>query len=406
MNARVLRQARLDARLSLADVAGDSMSKQAVHQFETGRARPTMARLKVIVERLGNLTVEDVLAETSEHRMAELDRRRQFADLGVTARALLRQRSAGRRTRALATFYAAKAVLDRSPAQAATLFGRARRLLLRVSEPALAAEALDWEAAALYLVQDVRAVEVGRRALDCYRSLSDRTADVEARMLEHIGTFCLQRGEHVAAIASYREAIEVAGGRLELTRLAHISHGLAEGYRQANDTTRALEYMERAVHFYRTDRDVRGQVDANLARTENDYGVHLMRAGHLDRAEVMIRAALDHYAESGVEAGRSHALLSMGELSLLRGRPDEAIDWTAQAIERSERRAEAVGLASGYQQLGEIWAARGDRPRFEASFDRALEVLDAAGLPELAAECLARLHRLSAAPYVLRPPAS
>jgi tetratricopeptide (TPR) repeat protein len=396
VNAAALKQARLEAGLSLADLAGGSMSKQAVHLFETGRARPTLAKLRLIVERLGNTSVGAVLADDSEDRMAELDQRLAFGELGELASQFLREINSTKRTRAIATYYAGKAVLNQAPARAVVLFRRARRLLLRVAEQHLAAEAMDWEAAALYLLQDPSATEVGGQALERYRALPDRQPQVEARMLEHLGTFGLQRGAHRDAIERYREAIEVAGARLELARLANIYHGLAEGCRQAGETRRALDYMERAVHFYRTEHDVRGPVSANLARIENDYGVQLMRVGQWERAEEMISAAMEHYDEVGVTTGRAHMLLSMGELNQLRNRLDEAVDWTVKAIEESERRGETVAQASAYQQLGELWATGGDDAGFEACFGRALEILDAAGLAELRAECLARYMRVRA----------
>jgi tetratricopeptide (TPR) repeat protein len=397
VNAAALKQARLDAGLSLADVAGESMTKQAVHLFETGRARPTLVKLQRIVERLGNTSIDAVLADTSEDRLAELDQRQAFDELGELATQFLHDINSTKRTRALATYYAGKAVVNQAPARALVLFRRARRLLLRVAEPCLAAEAMDWEAAALYLMQDAAALDVGRQALERYRALPDRQAQVEARMLEHLGTYGLQRGEHGDAIQRYREALEVAGARLELGRLAHIYHGLAVGCRQAGETRRALDYMERAVHFYRTEQDVRGPVSANLARIENDYGVQLMRLGQWERAEEMIRASLDHFEEVGVLTERAHPLLSMGELCQLRNRLDEAVDWTVQAIEESQRRGESRAQAAGYQQLGELWAAGGDDAGFEACFDRALEILDRAEMPERRAECLARYQRIRAA---------
>lgn len=394
MNAEALKRARVSAGLSLAEVAGDSMTKQAVHLFETGRARPTMARLRQIVARLGNISMESALADVSEQRLAELDQRQQFRELGELASQHLHDLNSPKRTRAIATFYAAKAVLSQAPGRAVVLFRRARRLLLRVTEPLLAAEAMDWEAAALYLLQDPGAADVGRQALERYRALDDHQPHVEARMLEHLGTYRLQRGEHADAIERYREAIEVAGARLELARLANIYHGLAEGCRQAGDTRRALDYMERAVHFYRTEHDVRGPVSGNLPRVENDYGVHLMRTGRWDRAEEMIRAALDHYDELGVQSARAHAMLSMGELHQRRNRLEEAVDWTVQAAEHAERVGETVAQAMAYQQLGELWAAMGDAPGFDACFDRALEILDGAGLAERSAECAARRRHI------------
>jgi len=397
INADVLRQARLDAGLSLADVAVGSMSKQAVHLFETGRARPTMARLQAVVERLGNVTMEAVLADTTEGRMARLEQQQRYAELEVLARRVLRESGSTKRARAVASYHAGRAIVNQSPRQAIVLFRRAQRQLTRVGERRLAAEAMDWEAGALYLLQDPSALDTGLRALERYRRLEDRDEHVEARMLEHIATYRLQRGEHTDAISSYREAVAVAGSRLELSRLANIYHGLAEGCRQAGQHRQGLDYMERAVHFYRTDHDVRGHASANLARAENDYGVHLMRLGQWERAEEMIRAALDHYAEAGVEAGRTHAIMSMGELRQLRGQVEEALDWTLQAVWHAEQQGETVALASACQQLGELWLARGDAGRFEACFERALEVLDRAALPERRAECVARHERAKGA---------
>ena len=405
INAAALKRARVESGLSLAEVAGDSMTRQAVHLFETGRARPTLDKLRLIVERLGNISIESALADVSEDGLAELDAQQRFDELDELAAQLLHDLNTTKRTRALATYYAGKAVLNRAPARALVLFRRARRLLLRVAEPLLAAEAMDWEAAALYLLQDVSATGVGREALERYRVLPDRQPHVEARMLEHLGTYRLQRGEHKSAIDHYREALGVAGARLELIRLANIYHGIAEGCRQAGQTRQALEYMERAVHFYRTEHEVRGPISANLARAENDYGVHLMRSGQWERAEEMIRASLDHYEELGVGPGRTHALLSMGELHQLWGRMDQAIDWTVQAVEHSQRLGETVAQATSYQQLGELWAAGGNTDGFEACFDRALEILDRAALPERRAECMARYGRVRASSAATAAPA-
>src|SRR5438067_8819327 len=48
-----VRQARLDAGLSLAQVAGSDLTRQAVHLIETGKVRPTARSLRTIARRLG-----------------------------------------------------------------------------------------------------------------------------------------------------------------------------------------------------------------------------------------------------------------------------------------------------------------------------------------------------------------
>jgi tetratricopeptide (TPR) repeat protein len=263
---------------------------------------------------------------------------------------------------------------------------------------------MDWQASALYMMQDPGALQAGRTALRRYRRLAGRESGVEARMLEHIGTYLLQCGEYAQAIESYREAAEVAGSLLDLSRLANIYHGLAESCRRSGQSRAALDYMERAVNLHRTEHDVRGGVTVHLARLENDYGLLLAQNRRFDRAEEMIRAALDHYAEMGVEGARADALNSMGALRQLQGQLGEAMNWTLQAIELAERLNELVTVAESYQQLGELHALNGDRDRFEASFARALEVIDDAGLPARRTEALARFHAIRDATTAVKRP--
>jgi hypothetical protein len=54
---------------------------------------------------------------------------------------------------------------------------------------------------------------------------------------------------------------------------------------------------------------------------------------------------------------------------------------------------ETVLQAAGYQQLGELWAARGDHERFEACFARAMELLSQVDLPERRAQAMERYRR-------------
>lgn len=232
------------------------------------------------------------------------------------------------------------------------------------------------------MLQNPAALDVGQDALARYRMLTDRDPQVEARMLEHIGTYQLQREELADAMRSYLQAIDVAGNVLNLVRLANIFHGLASACLRLRQSRRALEYFERAVHFGRTHQDVTGTPLANLARLENDYGDMLVRTGSLKRAEVMIRSALDRYEAGGIDAGRADAMLSMGLLRHRQGRVDEAMRWTNNAVIVAQRQRETVSLAACYQQLGEFWAAQGNLEGCEAAFSRAIEILGRAGLTE------------------------
>jgi len=394
INPAALRQARRDAGLTLAETAEGIVSRQALQQFEAGKARPMPGTLQAISRRL-RISADAILARPHDPRelaMRDLEEKQRWRELERLASHTLADLNVTPRTQAVARFYLGRAILDAEPEDALRELRRARGQLAKLGEPWLAAEARDWEGAALYLLQDLTALDVGRDALARYRVLTDRDPGVEARMLEHIGSYQLQREEVGEALTSYRQAIDVAGSMLNLARLANIYHGLASGCLRVGESRKALDYFDRAVHFSRTAHDVRGEVSPNLARLENDFGDLLIRTGRWERAEEMINAALDHFAACGVEVGRAVALLSMGDLRAQQGRLDEALQWTNQAIEQAERLGETVSLALGYQQLGEEWAAMGDMDRFEASFSRAFETL--ADLPEAQAESLARYRRV------------
>ena len=396
----VLRQARLDRGLTLAQLASGIVTKQAMQGWETGRARPTRQHLQAIAARL-DVTVQSLLVDRTDPRedeMARLEERRQFGQLETLAQQVLRDRNGSARIQAVARFYLGRAILKPSPGEASRELRRARRQLARVGMMALAAEADDWHAVALYYMEDSTAIEAAARALHRYRRLPTRSLAVEARMLEHLGTCQLQAGENAAAIGSYRNSLDTAGSMLDLGRLAIVYHGLATAYGRMGRAREGLDYMERSVVLHRCRDDVTGAVSSDRARAENTYGYQLMRSGEWERAEGMIRDALDHFTDAGVEAGRADALLSMGELRQLQGRLDEAMDWTCEAIDLAERLGAVVVTATSYQQLGELFMLQSQPARCEAAFMRAFELLDEADMPERRSQAMARFERLRQTP--------
>ena len=50
INAATLRQARVAAGLSLAQVGGQELTRQAVHLIETGKVRPSMRSLRSLTK--------------------------------------------------------------------------------------------------------------------------------------------------------------------------------------------------------------------------------------------------------------------------------------------------------------------------------------------------------------------
>jgi tetratricopeptide (TPR) repeat protein len=232
-------------------------------------------------------------------------------------------------------------------------------------------------------------------ALRRYRLLEPRAAEVESRMLEHLGTILVRHRNYLRARDCYDEALQVAGPRLDIARLARIYHGLGTCHGNLGDPQRAIDLTARAVTLYSVENDIRPQpARVDLPRAEGDLGMCYLAQGDLERAEELFQKALDHLAETGVERLRSRGLLSMAELRQAQGRPAEALELIDEAIALAARYEEQMALAMAHQLRGQVHARGGAPELADESFERALAILEHAGLEERRALCLAAYGRV------------
>lgn len=335
-------------------------------------------------------------ANVAESRASELERlwrTYRYAEIIQLARLTLEQ-EASPRLRALAQHYMGLALirLDR-PNEALDHLRKARELFASLDDPWFEAESMDWEAAALYLMEDAGALAVAEDALRRYRTLEPRLPGTEARILEHIAMIlATQHHSYERAKASFEEALEVVGAIRDLSRMGRIYHGLSVCYQHIGDLSRATEFAHKALAIFSLEQD-----QSVTARIENELGLLHMRQGQHERAEQLFMSALDHLSAAGVERNSSHFMLSLGELREQQGRLDEAIELVEQAIGVAERLDETMAVATGYQQLGRMYAKRGEDRLFHESFQRAMAVLEHDGSEERQAECRANYDSLLAA---------
>lgn len=399
-----VRRARLDAGLSLAQVGGDDLTRQAIHLIETGKTRPSMRSLRVIAKRLGVPVSTFLLSSDPERAVMhgehanELDRlchAHQYDRVVDIARELLAP-GASQEVQAVAHFYLGQALRHLvRPDQAVVHLRLARQLFDRLGDPWLAAEALDWEASSLYLKEDTRSVAMAEEALRRYRSLEPRQPETEARMLEHLGTYLLRHQDYDRAQPYYEEALHVAGSVRDLSRLGRIYHGLSSCHWRLGDLRRATDLAYKAVALYAVENELRPvAAQTALPRVENDLAMLLIRQGLFDRAEELVVAALERLARAGVDRLRSHIMLTLGEVRLRQGRLLEALGTTEQAMDLASRHEEMMAVADGHQQLGEIYAQMGRPALRDQHFSQAMAILDSAGLRERQAECQAAYDRL------------
>jgi tetratricopeptide (TPR) repeat protein len=401
-----LRQVRLQAGLSLAQLGGAELTRQAVHLIETGKARPSKRSLRILASRLGvpeswllvqpdgeGLNLEDRqvgeledLCQRHEY-LSVLERGQEALDRGESPRLL-----------AFASHFMGQALYRLArPDEALQHLCQARRLFDSLGNPWFAAESLDWEAMALNRKEDPDALPAAEEALRRYRLLEPRRPSTEARMLEHIGTIFYGRREHQAALVRYDEALRVGGAVSDLARVGRIYHGQGMCFEGLGDLRKARELLLKAVALHEVEHRMSPVPARNLLpRAENDLALVLMKQGDMDRADQLFRSALGHFAEAGTERAQSHVLLSLGELRQRQGRINEAVHFVQQAIELAERFDETLALAAGYEQLARLNAARGDDHLAEAGFQRALRLLESAGLEERRRACASAYARVRA----------
>jgi tetratricopeptide (TPR) repeat protein len=399
INPEALRRARVAAGLSLAQVGGVELTRQAVHLIETGKVRPSMRSLRILAHRL-QVPVASLLAPggggppTAEGSIAELDRlcrRHEYEQVLARGRVLL-ESDGTPEVAAGAHYFMGQALCSLvRPQEGMEHLERARALYESLDDDqGRVAETLELEALALQIMEDPRAVRVAEEALRRYRAVDGRRPEVESRLLQRLGNILAGRMEFTAAIGCYEEALQVAGGVRDLVRLARLYHGLAMCHQSTGDVRVSAELLFKAHTLYEADARLTGTGSwSDLARIENDIAVLQMRQGDLARAERFLEASFTRFEQADLERQLSHVLLSQAELRQRQGRLEESIQAVRQAIAHARRYQETRALAVGHQQLGEVQARLGQRELATASFEQALAILRGAGLTRQHAQCMA-----------------
>ena len=206
-----VKQARLQAGLSLGKVARDDISRTAIYFVETGKAKPSLETLHLIAERTGQ-PLEFFLAEggvdlaSPALAVAELERLLATGDnAGVVAAsegALRRRPDPDTTARinllaSMAHLRLAEPVVGRRMAMAA------RAQFEQTGNLEMVAECLGNEAQAASLMHDPAAVSIAEGALATCRSLRPVPRLVEARLLRVLGHSLVHANRWDQAIASY-----------------------------------------------------------------------------------------------------------------------------------------------------------------------------------------------------------
>ena len=377
IKAGTAKQARLEAGLSLGQVAGTEISRTAIYFVETGKAKPSMETLKLIASRTGRpldffLSRPSTMEPRSSAGTIEIERLIVAGEHAAALKAAEGMVAVERDPEIAARikFLMATAHLRLAqPVPARRLASSARAYFESAGDLLMTAECLGSEASAAYLVHDPGALALAEGALATCRSLEPREPITEARLLAILASVHLTNRNWQAAIDAYELAIDAGDVIQDLRRLSLMYSDLSVAHQELGRFNEAARYAHRAIGIHETLSD-----RLSLARSENNLGMLLIRRGDLADAQGHIERALSLFEDAGVEPQRANMLMSMCELHFLRGDLEEAERWARQAFESAGRASEPVNVGGSHVWLGRIAEAGGDQGKADAEFRSAFEL--------------------------------
>jgi len=385
-----VKQARLEAGLSLAKVGKGCVTAPAVYLIETGRTRPSLPTLEHIARRLGK-SVEFFLADQSGNadptKTGLIDLEAMVAE-GRPAEAialgedLLKLSTSAHRLGQLRYLLAQAHLQIGKPNEAAFLLREAHVHFQSVGDSLMLSECIGSEANVAKMNQRPEALELAERALGVCRGMKPVPATTEARLLSILASVHVANRDWTTAIRVYEEAIKAAGSLFDLGRMAKMYSNLSLAYRETGHVDAAVKYAGRSIALLEVLRD-----RVSLAQAENNLGLILLAKGDRAGAHKHLDRSLELAEEANLEIGRSHVLMSLCELSLLQGNVPAARQFAEQALDMAERMKEAANVAEAHVWLGRIAAEVGDDELVDTEFAIAIQQLTEVGVEERLLRC-------------------
>lgn len=380
-------QARREARLTLAQVAGGKFTRTAIHLIEKGRTRPSMETLEQIA-RQTRKPIEFFLAQDASSALSE--RQTQLRELERLSEIRELDRVIEMGTSLLGQPWSAddSAVIHFSlgqaycrlvrPAEALEHLRPAREQFERTGDEWMMVETLDWESSALGLLDDPEAMPLANQALERCRLLNPKAPQIEARILGHIASMYVVAHSWVLAVRYYNEAAAAAAGVKDLLQLAKMHHGLGRAYQSMRQPATARQHYDKALTLYSIESDM-----GSMYRVEIEIGDLMLEQGQLDSAEHHLMKALAGSTEVTIDRrGRGFILTNLGEVHLRRGDLNQARAFLGQALELAEAIPERVVIANARILLGQLEERDGSPELADNHFEAAIRGLEELGMPD------------------------
>ncbi|MGH2417971.1 MAG: helix-turn-helix domain-containing protein [Candidatus Limnocylindria bacterium] len=369
-----IRQARVRAGLTQAQVSKGRYTAAYISALERGLAKPSMAALTFISERLGVAVPDLVADERPAVGRLEADLLLASGDYrGALDRydELLERVGDDRRQHAGLLRGKAEALcrLDlgeeaiRSASEAVELFDH-----LGAKEDA--AWARYWLAGAHYLIDNsAQAQGILRQLLADEQAGLSVAPDFRFRLLTQLGNAEAWDGDPERAIGYMEEARSLLDA-VSLRQRAAFLAGLALHYRRAGDLERSIRVGQESLGLYQlmeTEREA-GTLELNMGITFLQLGNTSKGRSHLRRARKIAEDHADARLLSEVAEGEARLAVAMEDTPAARERAE-------RAIEASAAGGSYLAAVGGHRILAQLARQRGDHAASEAAYEKAASLL-------------------------------
>jgi len=377
-----VREARQEAGLSLARLAGQEISRGAIYLIERGRSRPSMATLDLIAERTGKPVSFFLVEEPGPAARREaadevavsegLLREGRFQEAAAAAEAII-DASAGAPPAARARLVLARASLGAGRADAAALQAElARGQFLELDDPWTAAECQALLARATHLVsEDHRelALAYAEQAIADCEALDPVPGLTLAAACTTAADVLAGQERWELAAERYRRALDVVDALSDPALLADLYDRLGSAYEARERADLAAVWMARAGVLRDAWRElgVIPEIHLKLAAT-------LRGGGAADAAMRELGQALRESERLRLPGARGRALLTQADWHLAAGELDLAERPLRGAAEIARQAGDRRALARARCLDARLAAGRGDAAARDAAFDEALEL--------------------------------
>ena len=371
-----LREARLARGLTQEQLAKGLATKGFISQIERHRATPSLAKLRLMAERL-QLPLGHFTGDRSPMEVTYL---RKSAALAVKAKEPARALELVEEAKSHPATANERADLQRIKGTALDALGQLADALVAHQGAAAAAPPDDPELnAAIYAEigtvlaqqeQFVSAVEADLRAAHWLDRSKQADPGLRARVFSNLGRACYALGQIDQADAYLARALDAATDAESLLRIANAHMGLGITARAKGQLDQAIEHCNRALEIHAR---IKQEREAN--RILNNIGDVHYAAGRLNQA----REYQDRCLVRGHELGDAFVVgVAAGALArydLDENRLDEAIAHAREARHASDRSGDHLHLALAAAMEGEAAERQGHATVANRQFAFAMRLL-------------------------------